>query len=148
MPLKSKVTWVLVADGAKARILERKSATGPLVPVSNQCFAEAEAREATRDLGADRPGRVQESANTARHSMEPRVDWHRFAKEQFARRVADALEKSALAHRFDSLLIVAPPQALGDLRGAMGSHTKALVESEVGKDLTGLADHEIGAHLR
>ncbi len=148
MPRKSKITWVLVADGAKARILERRSATGPLVPAPGQCFAEAEARKSTRDIGADRPGRVQESANAARHSMEPRVDWHRFAKEQFARKVADALEQAAMAHKFDSLLIVAPPQALGDLRAAMGSRARALVESEVGKDLTGFADHEIRAHLR
>ena len=59
--------------------------------------------------------------------MAPRVDWHRFAKEQFARDVAAALEAAALKKLYEELVIVAPPQALGDLRQALGRHAKALV---------------------
>lgn len=147
MPTKLKTTWVLVADGAKARLLERVGANAPLIPASAKCFSESEARLPTREIGADRPGRVHESADTTRHAMEPRVDWHRYAKEQFARSVAGALENAALKKKFDELILVAPPQALGDLRSALGQHSSALVVGEVAKDLTNLPDHEIPVHL-
>jgi protein required for attachment to host cells len=147
MPTKPITTWILIADGAKARLLERVGANAPLTPASNRCLSEAEARIPSRDIGADRPGRVQESANTARHAMEPRVDWHRYAKEQFARSVAGALEEAALRKKYEALILVAPPQALGDLRGALGQHARALVTGEIAKDLTNLPDHELPAHL-
>jgi protein required for attachment to host cells len=79
--------------------------------------------------------------------MEPRVDWHRFAKEQFARDVAAALEKAALDRLYGNLILVAPPRTLGDLRQALGSHARSLVAGEVPKDLTNLPDHELPAHL-
>lgn len=148
MPNKAKKTWILVADGAKARILERLAPNATLHPASDRCFSESEAREATRDIGTDRPGRVHESADTARHAMEPRVDWHRFAKEQFAKSVAAALEDAAKRKQYEALILIAPPQALGDLRNALGRHASALIESEVGKDLTNIPDHEIASHLR
>lgn len=147
MPTKLATTWILVADGAKARILERSGRLGPLAPVPDNDFIEAQARQPTRDIGADRPGRVQESATTARHAMTPRVDWHRFAKQQFAGSVADMLEAAALAGKYESLILVAPPQALGDLRAALGNKTRILIEAEIGKDLTNLPDHELPAHL-
>ena len=147
MPQTASTTWILVADGAKARVLERQRPDGPLSMASNLCFAEAEARVPTRDVGADRPGRVHESADTTRHAMAPRVDWHRFAKTRFAHDVAAALETAAKKKLYDDLILVAPPQALGDLRQALGRHAGALVSEEVAKDLTNLPDHELPAHL-
>ena len=147
MPIKPVTTWVLVADGAKARLLERIGVNAPLIPVPGKEFSEPESRTPTRDIGADRPGRVRESANTARHAMEPRVDWHRYAKEQFAKSVAGALEEAALQKKYEALILVAPPQALGDLRSALGQHARRLVAGEIAKDLTNLPDHELPAHL-
>lgn len=147
MPRKSTTTWIVVADGAKARILERAGARGPLSLVSGQVFAEAEARRPTRETGSDRPGRVYESADSARHAMAPRVDWRRFAKEQFARGIAGILEEAALDKKYEALVLVAPPRVLGDLRSALGRHTAALVTREIARDLTNLPDHDLPAHL-
>ena len=147
MPTKPVTTWILVADGAKARLLERIGENTPLISASEKCFREPEARTPTRDIGADRPGRVHQGANAARHAMEPRVDWHRYAKEQFAKSVASALEEAALARKYEALILVAPPQALGDLRSALGQHAKALIAGEIAKDLTNLPDQDLPAHL-
>lgn len=147
MPDPHPTTWFVVADGAKARILAQHGRNGPLEPASNLCFQEGEARLPTREIGTERPGRVHESADVARHAMEPRVDWHRFAKQKFARGVADALESAAVKKLYDALVVVAPPQALGDLRQALGKHASALVAREIPKDLTNLSDHDLPAHL-
>ncbi len=147
MPITDSITWFVVADGAKARILARRGTTGVLESASNLCFAEAEARVPTREVGADRPGRVHESADVTRHAMAPRVDWHRFAKERFARDVAGALERAAGEKLYDALVLVAPPRTLGDLRQALGKHAGARVTREIGKDLTNISDHDLPAHL-
>ncbi len=147
MPNNDKTYWIVVADGAKCRVLTRKGTDGTLSAASNLCFSDSEARELTREIGTDRPGRSQESVGGARHAMEPRVDWHRFAKEQFAHQVAQALEDAALKKKYQALIVVAPPRTLGDLRGAIGKHTRALVVGEIAKDLTNIADHDLPAHL-
>lgn len=147
MPDREPTTWFVVADGAKARILARHGGSGALESASNLCFSEAGARLPTRDVGAERPGRVHESADVARHAMEPRVDWHRFAKEQFARGIADALEAAAGRKLYDALVLVAPPRTLGDLRQALGKHASALVTGEIAKDLTNIPDHDLPGHL-
>jgi protein required for attachment to host cells len=147
MPANDKVTWILIADGAKARVLEREGADAPLVPVFDESFSETEARMPTREIGADRPGRVHESADTARHAMAPRVDWHRYAKELFAKSVAEALERAALKKKYEALILAAPAQTLGDLRANLGKHAGALITAEISKDLTNLPDHEIASHL-
>jgi protein required for attachment to host cells len=147
MPANDKITWILIADGAKARVLEQEGPEAPLVPASGKCFSESEARMPTREIGADRPGRVHESADTTRHAMAPRVDWHRYAKELFAKSVAEALEQAALEKKYEALILAAPAQTLGDLRAHLGKHAGALVAAEISKDLTNLPDHEIAAHL-
>lgn len=145
MQVKTKTTWILVADGARALIFEQRGPGEPLQPVSDRCFAEA--RKPTREIGADRPGRVHDSRGTTRHGMAARVDWHRFAKETFAKSVAGALEDAAKRREFEQLILVAPPRTLGDLRGALGRHAQALVTGEIGKDLTNLSVPEITFQL-
>lgn len=101
----------------------------------------------TREIGADKPGRAFESADGSRHAMEPRVDWHRFEKSQFARKMADVLERAATRQAFDRLVLVAPPQTLGDLRAALGRQARDRLSGELNKDLTQVAIHDLPAHL-
>lgn len=145
MALKHKITWVVIADGARAHIVVNEGPGTGLTPVFD---AESIAsRTPTRDLGSDKPGRAFESADGTRHAMAPRVDWHRFAKEQFAKRVAEIVDGAAAGGRFDALVLVAPPRTLGDLRKALNDGTRGKVTAELGKDLTGFPLHELPAHL-
>ncbi len=48
---------------------------------------------------------------------------------------------------FDRLVIVAPPQVLGALRGALSSTVRARVASEVSKDLMNCSSYELPKHL-
>jgi len=147
MPKKQKKTktWILVADGARARILLSEGWQSGLALVHSE---ENEAStEPTRDLGSDRPGRVHDSADVGRHAMAPRVDWQRQEKAQFAARMAAYLNKGAKDGAFDRLVLVAPPQALGDLRAKLDKCARTRVSAELNKDLTNLAEHELPAYL-
>lgn len=143
--MKAKTTYVLVADGAHARLLARVGASAALRAVPKGIFAH-EVRP-TNAMGSDRPGRTQESVGGARHTIEPRVDWSRQEKERFAQRLAAHLEEQVQRHGFDRLILVAPPRFLGDLRAALGPQARKRLEGELDKDLTELAPREIEARL-
>ena len=139
--MKKKITWILVADGARARVLRSEGWGSGLEPALDKEFVGD--RRRTREIGAERPGRTRLSGTGQPTAMEPKADWHRFEKAQFAKSLAQTLDKAALANRFDRLVLCAPPQALGDLRAALGKQARERIVAEVNKDLTPLALGEI-----
>jgi protein required for attachment to host cells len=142
--MKKKVTWILIADGTRARILKNEGPGKGLHPAIDGEFHHEAPR--THEIGTDRPGRTKESANTTRHAME-QSDWHRFEKEKFAKEMAQVLERAEQAGAYDRLILVAPPKTLGDLRGALADPVRKKVTGEIGKDLTPMALGEMPAHL-
>ena len=143
--MKKTIPWILVADGARARIFKNE---GPGKGV--QAAVDEEFRHATppsRELGAERPGRVQESATSARHAMENPVDWHRFEKEKFAKEMAKLLDRASQAGAFERLVLVAPPKTLGDLRNALGAPTRKKITGDIHKDRTQVTPAELPYHL-
>ncbi len=142
---KRKKTWILVADGARARIFTNEGSNGKLAPVRE--FEWPPARKPTRELGVEKPGRTFESADATRHAMEPRVDWQEYEKQRFTRRIARLIERAGDRQRFDRLILVAPPKVLGEFRNALDKTTRARVSAEIPKDLTRLAPHELPRHL-
>jgi protein required for attachment to host cells len=128
-------TWIMVADAARAQLFLSESAHEPIE--SFVCLENPNANLRDQDLVSDKPGRAIESVGGARHAEE-RIDHHRADKTAFARRVAEYVERGAADKKFDRLVLVAPPQMLGDLRGALGQQSQARVTHEVPKDLTKL----------
>ena len=68
------------------------------------------------------------------------ADYHQLEEDRFAAQVADMLRKDALANRFDTLIVVAPPQTLGELRKHYHKEVEARLAGEIAKDLT---DHPV-----
>jgi protein required for attachment to host cells len=142
--MKPKRTWVLVADAGRARILEGDG-SGHLVQVEGLSF-ETELPP-THELVADRQPRSIESVGGARHAISKGEDPHRKEKRKFVETIAHVLEERLDRNSFDRLVVVAPPQALGDLRGALAERVRARVVTEVAKDLTKTPTIEIPGHL-
>lgn len=143
--MKPRKTWVLVADGARARILQSNGSGGGLSSALNFDFAASHAP--SRDFGSDKPGRGQGAGGVAQHAKPPRVDWHTYEKHLFAKELAKALEEALRECAFDDLVLVAPPKALGELRQALANDVMSRVTSEIGKDLTHLSVHDVGRYL-
>ena len=68
-------------------------------------------------------------------------------KERFLQGLADRLDERLAAGAFDRVILVAPPHALGVLRGAISDKVKGAVAGEVAKDLTKTPDHDLASHL-
>jgi protein required for attachment to host cells len=143
--MKKTRTWILVADGARARILQSDGWGSGLTAVPGQ--ARSVSNPPTREQGTDRPGRTQESANSARHAVGPRVDWHRYEKNLFAAELAGVLNRAHLEKAFDRLVIVAPPGTLGDLRAKLDKNARRRIAAELDKDLTALSLDELQSQL-
>ncbi len=145
MLTKKATTWILVCDGARGRILVNRGRGTGLSEIER---ADSEsAREPTRELGTDRPGRSFDSVGAGSHAMASPTDWHRFEKTKFAREMAAIINQAALANGFDRLVIAAPPRVLGDLRQALRPQAAKKITGEIGKDLTRIAVHDLGHHL-
>lgn len=143
--MKAKKTWVLVADGARARVLVNEGPGTGLVPALNHEFAASHAPNSVR--GTERPGKSSGAAGGTGHAVASKVDWHDFEKARFARDVAAVLDGAAGRGAFDRLVLVSPPKTLGALRKELKSATRERITAEVGKDLTHLALHDLAPAL-
>lgn len=142
--MKSNVTWILVADGARARILKTEGWGKGLIQLRHAEHEESHRR--TAEQGTDRPGRTREIADGT-PSAYSETDWQRHEKEVFAREMAKQLDRGAGKGAFDRLVLAAPPKVLGDLRKAMDDHTARMVTVEIDKDLTHLSLDELTERL-
>lgn len=136
--------WVLVCDGAKALILRNDgSAERPsLIPVD----VASEYQPPTRDLGADRQGRVYQSLGDARSATQE-TDWHEQAEEAFLSHIAEKLDGSMRDNSVTNLVVIAPSRALGILRKCLSPSARATVTAEVAKDLVKFPIPEIEHYL-
>lgn len=142
--MKATRTWILIADGAKARVFLNEGPGKGLKPALDDEFA-ADLPPA-REVMADRPGTAVPGAGP-RHGYAPRVDWHQFEKRRFAAGMAGVLNAAARRNAYERLVLVAPPEPLGALRAKLDPATRQRVVREIGKDLTGLAEHDLPARL-
>ncbi len=130
---------VLVADSCVARLMEKN---GQKLELLGPVYERKEMMVAV-DMGADKPGRIKVASSTRTYA--PHSDVHRVEKEQFLRVIANLLnvDQADLA----SLVLIAPPQTLGDLRKLLAPHILSKVEHEVAKDLTKLREDKLMVYL-
>lgn len=144
--MKPTKTWILIADGARARILENDGPGHGLREVAGHEFSSDHA--ATHDLVRDRQGRSHSSDGPGRSAIEAHTDPHRQLKATFAHRLAEVLAQGLAQNAYDRLILVASPVTLGDLRHAISEQVKAKVTGELAQDLTKTPNSEIGPHLK
>lgn len=143
--MKPTRTWILIADGAQARIA-RNDGPGRGVTLAHEETFHGR-NEAGRDIMADRPGRTFDSAGEGRHAKEPHSDPREVEKRRFLREMVTLLDEAAKRDSFDRLVLVAPPKALGLLRNELSETLRKRLDGELDKDLTQVPVHELARHL-
>lgn len=118
-------TWVIAADASRARVLQVASR-----------------KKLTEIASLDNPeGRMQD------RDLLVKTPAVKHATEMFAKRIGDYLEKARTRHRYDKLVVIAPPQLLGALRKEYGKEVGRLIADEVAKDLSWLSKHELEGYF-
>ena len=143
--MKNKVTWILIADGARARMLVNKGYNTGLELALDEDFISD--NRPSGELSSDRPGRTFDRGGQGRHAMEPPTDPHRHEQQVFAQSLAHLLEEHRLKKSYEQLIIVAPPKALGDLRAEFSKAVSDMIINELNKDLTKIAIHDLPSHF-
>ncbi len=136
--------WVVVCDGKKALLLENAGDEKFLNLKTREVFDHPAAK--THEIGTDAPGRSHNSVGHGRSAME-QTDWHTQEEERFLKDLADHLNEAVRAGTAKSLIIVAPPRALGILRPAYSHDLRKALRAEVDKDFVKMPVHEIEKHL-
>ena len=140
--MKPTRTWILIADGARARILQNDGPGKGLHEVEGLRLSTAIMPPPTRSCRTGRAGATAPSGRAARPSRPipiPTGSSRRSLPTSWRTCWRSGLQPKA----YDRLVIVAAPSALGDLRAAMSEQVRAKVTGEVAKDLTKTPDGEV-----
>lgn len=136
--------WVVVCDGAKALVLENRG---------DEKFPNLQTREVheqknarTSDIGTDAPGRSHSSVGHGRSAVQ-QTDFHDEAEREFLIGLMGRLNAAVEAGEVKSLIVIAPPRALGVIRQAYSHNLKQAVRKEIDKDFVKMPVHEIEKHL-
>jgi protein required for attachment to host cells len=138
--------WALVANSGQARIVEMRRKPYEFRPIA-ELVSEAQ-HLTSKDLVSDASGRVYHTQGPGTHAMQPRSDPQETAEGQFARSLADKLDKAANLGRFERLLIVADPRTLGRMRTLLNRTVAARVADEVALDLVSLPPNQLEPRLK
>ena len=136
--------WVVVCDGAKALVLE--NAGDAKFPNLKTIEVFEQKDLPTRAQGTDEPGRAFSSVGHGRSSYE-QTDWHDRGEEAFLVHIAQHLDAAVQGGKVKTLIMVAPPRALGMIRPHYSHALRGAVRAEVDKDFVKLPVHEIEKHL-
>lgn len=136
--MKPTITWVLIADGARGRIVRDLEVAGDAADRLHDLTFDADQKQ-LREIMADRPGRSFASEGSRRSAMEYHSNPVREQESAFADMLIEQLEHRHAAHEFDRLAIVAEPRMLGVLRQKLSPKLSVAVIKEVSKDWTKLS---------
>jgi protein required for attachment to host cells len=143
--MKHTKRWVLVADAGRAKVLEQSGPEKSLSPVEGLAFEHALSKSS--DMARDSLPRTFDSVGPGRHAIAPKSDPHRSEKLVFAKELAQVLDAGLTNHAYDKLIIVAPPQMIGDLRAILSDAVRRHLERELVADLTHASISDIAQRI-
>ncbi len=147
-------TWIVAADSSRAKVLQVADRERKLLEVDD--LLNPQARLQDRELQTDAeprfnghggvgkagsartggPASDREAGGAVEHSV-----------KAFAREIGRYLEQARNQHRYDELVLIAPPKFLGAVRKELGKEVEKLVVDELPKDLSWFNAREIERYL-
>jgi protein required for attachment to host cells len=127
------ITWVLVADGSRARLFSASKYRAPWILLGK--FDHAESRAKTIELDPTERGRSKPTLGAGHGpAMEPKTPPRQVEQIHFAHQLKDRLASGLRRGAYTELVLVAPPRFLGRL--------KARLDPEVAKSLVHVVDKD------
>lgn len=136
---------VIVADGRKMLFLRNEGDAQHLNLVVERAVEQDNPKDS--DQKSDAPGLSYSNAGHGRNTM-GETDFHQLEEDRFAVDTADLLKRRALSNDFESLIVIAPPKTLGELRKHYHKEVSARLSGELDKDLTGHPIDQIESALQ
>jgi protein required for attachment to host cells len=139
-----KPTWILVADGSRARLFEQERPRRRLRQI--QAWVHPQTRLRAESLAYDDLGRASKGhAGTV--SFSPRTSLKDREHQRFAHALVQALDEGVRGGRCDALVLIASNSMLGLIRQALPTQAAKRVLWSAPVDLTRLDGRELEARI-
>lgn len=130
--MANDITWYVVADGGKARVLTLNDG----------------AMRTLQHFDASGHGDTDEDASAGTSQLKaPKSDPHEQAKVHFAKMVAERLNEAVRTGKVDEIVLAAPAHVLHDIREGLDKAASAKLGRSLSKDLTNTPDIEMASHF-
>lgn len=132
-----KKTWVLIANGERARCFERNAQDHALAELAD--FIHPHLSLGGTASGGDLTGAAGKGHGRSGHAgtqFEPHTEAQDKAQASFARQLADYLNEGATTQRYDALVLIASSPMLGELKPCLNQAAQNALERTVPSDLT------------
>jgi len=143
-------TWIVAADESRAKVLQVTDQQERLTEIQNleNPSGRLQDREMQTDAeprfnghgGVGKPGTASTGGPPSDSERQGAVE---HSARTFAKEVGRYLDKARIEHRYDQLVLVAPPKFLGALRKELHKEVEKLVADELPKDLSWLNAREL-----
>ncbi|HEU5481617.1 MAG TPA: host attachment family protein [Sphingomicrobium sp.] len=124
---------VFVGDGKKMLFLRNHGDSG-IIDLRTESHDER-ADPKDREIKTDAAGVQKQRWGDARPAMDE-PDFHQQGEDRWVKDAAEELKRRALRNDFDSLVVIAPPKALGVLRKEFHKEVERRIVLTVNKEMT------------
>lgn len=145
-----KRNWTVVANAARARVLEESDRVGRYVHVADLVHpgSRLTGTRLAELHGGDRPGHVEGVGHgTGSAAYQPRTGPREREHEHFAREVARVLNQGVAGGRCAGLTLVASDPFLGALKSHLSVQARKVLLRALPTDCTTLRDEEVAQRL-
>jgi protein required for attachment to host cells len=140
--MKTTPTWILISDGAEARVYTYNGPNHKLTVVDGAEFSHVNLPN--RELTSTERGRFFDPGDM--RSADDRRNPHENEKKKFAHELAKFLDTKA--KDFERLVVAAPPKMLGYLRDCLSKQQMQKVIATIDKDFTKTSEADLEKHLQ
>lgn len=139
--LPNAPTCIVACAATCARLWTSSSRYGDWSSLAE--FVDEDAARPEKEFASDRPGRAFDIVGGGRHAMSTSESGRRHEARQFARQIADYLNRAIAGGDFEHLVLIASPAFLGHLRAELSALARRKIVFEASKDLTDLDADDI-----
>jgi protein required for attachment to host cells len=133
--------WILVANASHAKLYSHLGYADSIMTLLRDC-THPESRQKNDELVTDRPGYMQSAGNG--HSSRRRDESPKEHEASlFAKMLADELLHGRTTMQYERLILIAPPEFMGELRHYLDKATAQCVVQHTEKDYTHWDQEEI-----
>jgi protein required for attachment to host cells len=144
--MQSMKNWLLIANAARARVLEVTAQAGHYRHVAD--LVHPQSRQKGVELADDRLGHVKGSApGPGGAAYAPRTGPRERERDRFAQQVAQHLNKGIASGQCAGLVLVASNPFLGELKSHLSEQGRKALLRTVASDLTAVADADLAHRL-
>ena len=138
--------WLVVANAAKARVLEESEKPGGYAHLAD--LVHPQSRQKGMALSGDRPGHVHSLGQGSGGTSYPsRTDARERERDRFAREVAHAVNDAVAAGQCAGVVLVASNPFLGHVKAHLSEQARKVLLRCVASDYTALRDTELVQRL-